>query len=524
MSNFSSFKGDKLVGSSNYIEWKTNADLFLEINGYMYYIDGSESSPNKSLYYNIKTNTAKDGKETRSYGEPLSPELGARYADRLSEFNRNNKKALGALKSIISIDNNERFKDQTIAEDLYQAIITTFGQSSLELIGRYFNKIVDTNYNSFSNMDEYTSNIQSSIIYLKELKQLMPKPITAWLILKGLPSSFDSYASRKYEELAEDLNGINITKLITDLISEEGRINSNINLEANKASKNNLSYCKYCDKKGHIEDKCFIKYPELRNNYSNSNNKSPKTYKKGSKKPKVMFKKKQSTKAIMSALLEDNIIINNYNNTRSNKNTLDISNSINSLKITKNDNYSKEELEFLEIIKERVIKKAKTLNNSNSSNMGFILDSGASEHYTPYKDYLLDYKPVYNKTVIIANGVKLPIKGIGHIPVKINQDTFLIKNVNYVPNIKTTLISSKELTNKGWEILFKEDIAVLSYNNKIITNAKWHLNAYFLDKVYVNYETLEPVVYNITNYNISPDKNNINTNNTITSNLLDLYH
>lgn len=119
MSNFSSFKGDKLVGSSNYIEWKTNADLFLEINGYMSYIDGSESSPNKSLYYNIKTNTAKDGKETRSYGEPLSPELGARYADRLSEFNRNNKKALGALKSIISIDNNKRFKDQTIAKDLY---------------------------------------------------------------------------------------------------------------------------------------------------------------------------------------------------------------------------------------------------------------------------------------------------------------------------------------------------------------------------------------------------------------------
>jgi hypothetical protein len=107
MSNFSSFKGDKLVGISNYIEWKTNADLFLEINGYMLYIDGTEESPSKSLYYKIETSTNKEGKETRSYGDALSPELGARYSNRMSEYNRNNKKALGALKSIISLDNND---------------------------------------------------------------------------------------------------------------------------------------------------------------------------------------------------------------------------------------------------------------------------------------------------------------------------------------------------------------------------------------------------------------------------------
>ena len=67
----------------------------------------------------------------------------------------------------------------------------------------------------------------------------MPKAITAWLILKGLPSSYNNYASRKYEELIEDLAAINISKLITNLILEEGRFNSNINLEANKAFKNN---------------------------------------------------------------------------------------------------------------------------------------------------------------------------------------------------------------------------------------------------------------------------------------------
>jgi thermostable 8-oxoguanine DNA glycosylase len=49
----------------------------------------------------------------------LSLELGARYSNRMSEYNHNNKRALGALKSIISLDNNNRFKDKIIAEDLY---------------------------------------------------------------------------------------------------------------------------------------------------------------------------------------------------------------------------------------------------------------------------------------------------------------------------------------------------------------------------------------------------------------------
>ncbi|KAE9374467.1 hypothetical protein N431DRAFT_503311 [Stipitochalara longipes BDJ] len=218
MASFSSFKGEKLIGSSNYIEWKTNADLFLEINGYMSYINGTETSPDKELYYKVIDKLDDKGKVTSSREEPISPELGVRYADRLSEYNRNSKRALGALKSIISIDNND-----------------TFGQSTLELIGRYFDKIVDNNYNSFNNMDEYTSNIQST-----------------WLILKGLPSSYDNYTSRKYEELSGIIKDGQLIKLISDLIAEEGRLNSNIRLEANKTSFNNSpSYCKYCNKKGH---------------------------------------------------------------------------------------------------------------------------------------------------------------------------------------------------------------------------------------------------------------------------------
>jgi len=253
----------------------------------MPYIDGSETSPNKALYYKANTdNTISD--------IPYSPELGVKYMEKELEFQRNSKKALGAIKSIISTENIDCFKDKTSAKVLWDTIISTYGESSLELISRYLNKIIDSNYSSFTSIDEYTSQIQSSALYLKELGYELPKPIIVSLIFKGLPSSFDAIVSRKYEELAKDIANIDISKLISELISEEARMTSNTDLEANKASKPNISFCKYCNKKGYIEPKCFIKYPELKKTSNNKSNKDKKS-------PNNKDKKNESSKAIMSA-------------------------------------------------------------------------------------------------------------------------------------------------------------------------------------------------------------------------------
>ena len=73
------FKGNKLIGKTNYIEWVKNASLYLEINSYMPYINGSESSPNKALYY--KANSDKTISD-----EPHSPELGIKYLDKELEY------------------------------------------------------------------------------------------------------------------------------------------------------------------------------------------------------------------------------------------------------------------------------------------------------------------------------------------------------------------------------------------------------------------------------------------------------
>src|SRR6266536_1351431 len=95
------------------------------------------------------------------------------------------------------------------------------------------------------------------------MKYELPKPFLVWIILKGLPSSFDYFTSRKYEELAKDIDKLDISKLLSELISEEDRINSNIESGANKATKyknNKLPYCKHYNKQGHLVFGGYIEY------------------------------------------------------------------------------------------------------------------------------------------------------------------------------------------------------------------------------------------------------------------------
>ena len=73
------YKGQPLVGKSNYIEWKTQADLYLEINGYIPYTNGTKLGPDKALYYIIAK-----GEET-----PYSPETAIKYSERLAEYKDN---------------------------------------------------------------------------------------------------------------------------------------------------------------------------------------------------------------------------------------------------------------------------------------------------------------------------------------------------------------------------------------------------------------------------------------------------
>jgi hypothetical protein len=271
------FKGDLLVGKSNYIEWLNNATLYLELNGFMPYIKGTKLAPDINLYY-------------KDSNTPYSPELAIRYIDRKTEFEENTLRALGAIKSIISLNNIKRFSDKKDAKELWDAITSTYGETSLKEVNRYLNKIIDSSPSSFNIIDEYTSTIQASALYLKDLGFELPKPIIACLLFKNLGSAYNSFTSRKYEELSSNIKDIKIETLISSIITEEARIDSNIESKAFKAI-NGQKKCSYYKKRGHLKEECFGLYPELLEQYKAKNNTRP--------------VQKQSSKAIMTSISSD---------------------------------------------------------------------------------------------------------------------------------------------------------------------------------------------------------------------------
>ncbi|CAL3972652.1 unnamed protein product [Diplocarpon coronariae] len=365
------FKGELLVGKSNYTEWINTASLFLKVNGHMSYIDGSELPPRRSIYFKRES-------ESSTY-IPILDELSI------------------------------RFRDKSTAKELFEAIKATYNTKGLELISRYINKIVDNSYSSYKNVDKYTSAIQSSAIYLR------------YLIFKGLLSSFDSFASRKYKEISSDLEHIDLESLINDLILEE-------------------NYCTHCKLSGHISEKCYKLHPELRpfnkkankakESKSNSNKTLMSAWNKKAKEPK-----NDSNKTLISAWKKDSTTPIVVNKVQDNS--------------TPKESHSSELSQITSI-----------------DNMKFVLDSGATEHYSPNKNWLINYKPVSNKAITIANGESMPILGKGDILIKTKKGlNLLIEGVNLVPGLNTTLISSRELTKKDWSIGFSRDITRLKHPN-----------------------------------------------------------
>ncbi|KAK6598999.1 hypothetical protein H4I96_08203 [Botrytis cinerea] len=216
--------GPILNGRFNYIEWCSKAKLFLEANSVMPYIDDSDNGFDKQYYF-------------KSNDISIFKELHLRYNEKLKEFKEKSKRVLAILKSIISMELGERFKEKSNPKELWDIINKIYGETLLDLIGRYFNKLIESNYNDFSSMDEYTNNILLSYIYLKDLKFELQKAYIIWIVFNGLNDSFDSFKFRKTEEISKDLinNNIDLDKLISELIFEEFRMKGSI--ESNKVIK-----------------------------------------------------------------------------------------------------------------------------------------------------------------------------------------------------------------------------------------------------------------------------------------------
>jgi hypothetical protein len=101
----------------------------------------------------------------------------------------------------------------------------------------------------------------------------------------------------------------------------------------------------------------------------------------------------------------------------------------------------------------------------------WTIDSGASKHMTFQKESFSELQP-FKSDVVIANGTRLQVKGIGTIKLTNNGSELILRDVFWVPDLETNLMSVRELARDGSAIFFDNDNVLMVQEGKRIKIGK----------------------------------------------------
>ncbi|DAZ99706.1 TPA: hypothetical protein N0F65_000884 [Lagenidium giganteum] len=104
----------------------------------------------------------------------------------------------------------------------------------------------------------------------------------------------------------------------------------------------------------------------------------------------------------------------------------------------------------------------------------WLLDSGASSHMTFEASDFVELRSLKGAlTISIANGHRLPVRGIGTVRLSTPNGTVVrLTDVMYVPELDRKLLSVHAHTAKGVEIRFVGGVCTIRLNDKVIGNVK----------------------------------------------------
>lgn len=96
---------------------------------------------------------------------------------------------------------------------------------------------------------------------------------------------------------------------------------------------------------------------------------------------------------------------------------------------------------------------------------GAIIDCGATAHFTPLRDDLIDFRTVNGITIKAADGRSFAALGVGDLPIELpngsSRTSAVLKNVLYAPNLMSTLISVSRLDKAGFSTMVKNGTCTL---------------------------------------------------------------
>jgi hypothetical protein len=114
---------------------------------------------------------------------------------------------------------------------------------------------------------------------------------------------------------------------------------------------------------------------------------------------------------------------------------------------------------------------------------GWIMDSACTFHICPNKEWFSSLDLIDGGVVLMGNDVACKMKGIGKIRLKLHDgSTRVLKEVQYVPNMKKNLISLGVLELKGYKITMENGIMKVISGALVVMKATRQNNLYHLQR------------------------------------------
>jgi len=124
--------------------------------------------------------------------------------------------------------------------------------------------------------------------------------------------------------------------------------------------------------------------------------------------------------------------------------------------------------------------------HDDSQDQVWLLDSGATSHMTNSK-FIFENFVKEERDICLADkeGKKLISQGRGEIPVMIqsSEKRVRLRNVLYVPEINTNLLSVTKITDHGYSEKFDKHGAIIYRNKEIKMTAVRQQNAYYCEVI-----------------------------------------
>nr|GEW02864.1 putative receptor-like protein kinase At4g00960 [Tanacetum cinerariifolium] len=109
----------------------------------------------------------------------------------------------------------------------------------------------------------------------------------------------------------------------------------------------------------------------------------------------------------------------------------------------------------------------------------WVVDTGASSHATPYRDFFISYTPGDFGSVKMGNGLTSKIVGIGDVCMETGVNMRLVlKGVKHIPDLRLNLISTGKLDDDGFYDTFNNGKWRLSRGVMVIARGQKFSNLY----------------------------------------------